>query len=253
MTVGFDAAEALRAGLGDRERAWEFIRRFAAAWAAPLESGDGVSRDVWRAAEQRLGTALPTALREAYLLVGRRPDLTTRQDRLLPPGELGFDDPGTTLVFRVENQYCAEWGVAAAELTCADPPVYVAHRDRGGWEPFLDRVSTACVEMVLTEVLVGAGKLRNACELPDELIRVVESGYEQLELPEYRPWYDRGSTVRWFSAPGKLLRMDGCGPRCWLFAGGQTLADLESICATISGPWAMIEGVVQVRDPPELS
>src|SRR6185312_3951749 len=99
MTVGFDAAEALRAGLGDRGQAWDFIQRFAAAWAAPLEPGDGVSRDVWRAAEQRLGTALPAALREAYLLVGRRPDLTAGQDRLLQLDELGFDDPGTTLVF----------------------------------------------------------------------------------------------------------------------------------------------------------
>jgi hypothetical protein len=109
----------------------------------------------WRAAEQRIGAELPAALREAYLLFGRRPDLTARQDRLVPPRELGFDDPGTAVVFRVENQYCAEWGVAAAGLASTDPPVYVRDRSRGGWEPFLDRVSVACVEMVLSEVLLG--------------------------------------------------------------------------------------------------
>lgn len=49
-------------------------------------------------------------MREAYLLFGRRPDLTARQDPLVPPRELSFDDSGTAVVFRVENQYCAEWG-----------------------------------------------------------------------------------------------------------------------------------------------
>jgi hypothetical protein len=37
-------------------------------------------------------------------------------------------------------------------------------------------------------------------------------------VPEYRLWADPGITVRWFSAPGKLLRMDGRGPRCRLLA-----------------------------------
>ena len=48
-------------------------------------------------------------------------------------------------------------------------------------------------------------------------------------------------TVRWFSAPDKLLRMDGRGSRCWLVAGGQALADLESIRATIPGPWIRVQ------------
>ncbi len=135
MADGFDPGEALRAGLGDRRQVWEFIRRFAAEWTTPLAPGDRVSRDTWRAAEQRIGAELPAALREAYLLFGRRPDLTARQDRLVPPRELSFDDSGTAVVFRVENQCGAEWGVAAADLASADPPVYVRDRSRGGWEP----------------------------------------------------------------------------------------------------------------------
>ena len=250
MAGGFDAGAALRAGLGDRQQAWEFIGRFAAGWVAPLAPGDGVSRDTWRAAEQHIGAELPAALREAYLLFGRRPDLTARQDRLVPPRELSFDDSGTAVVFRVENQYSAEWGVAAADLASTDPPVYVRDRSRGGWEPFLDRVSVACVEMVLSEVLLGAGKLGNACPLPGELITVAESAYEQMALPEYPLWSDRGIMVRWFSAPGKLLRMDGRGEYCWLLARGRTLADLESICATIPGPWVSRQGIIEVSGLP---
>jgi hypothetical protein len=182
MIGGFDAARALRAGLGDRRQAWAFIQDFAAAWTAPLGPGDGVSDDALRTAERRIGAGLPTALREAYLLFGRRADLTAVQDPLLPPGE--------------------------AELS---------------------------------EVLVGRRQLGDTCELPANLITTVESAYGQLALAEYPSWYDRGITVRWFSAPGKLLRMDGGGPYCWLIAGGQTLADLESIRAAIPGPWSPVQ------------
>lgn len=44
-------------------------------------------------------------------------------------------------------------------------------------------------------------------------------------------------TSRWFAASGKLLRMDGQGPSCWLVAAGQTHDDLQSICMAIPGEW----------------
>ena len=146
MAGGFDAGEALRAGLSDRQQAWDFIRRFAAGWTEPLEADDGVGEAELRAAEQCIGAALPAALREAYLL------------------------------------------------------------------------------------------------LPAELITMVESACEHMALPEYPLWAEPCITVRWFSAPGKLLRMDGRGPYCWLSVRGRTQADLESICATIPGPWCLAEG-----------
>ena len=47
--------------------------------------------------------------------------------------------------------------------------------------------------------------------------------------------------------PGKLLRMDWREPHCWLIAGGQTLADLESIRATIPAPGSPCNG--SARNP----
>ena len=186
VSGAFDAARALRAGLGDRRQAWEFIRGFAADWASPLVPGDGFSEDVLWAAEQRLGVKLPVALREAYLLFGQRSDLTAVQDRMVPPDRLRVDHPGAVMMFRVENEHCAEWGVATGEdWNPADPPVYVRQREDRRWEPFLDRVSTACVEMVLSEVLFGRRRLGDMCELPAELITTVESAYQQLAVPEY--------------------------------------------------------------------
>jgi len=249
MSGAFDVARAMRAGLGDRQHAWEFIRGLAAEWISPLAPGDGVSEDVLWAAEQRLRVNLPAALREAYLLFGRRSDLTAVQDPLVPPEGLRADHSGSIVVFRLENQHCAEWGVATEDdWNPADPPVYVRRQpgDRR-WEPFMDRVSIACLEMALSELLIGRGRLGDMCQLPAELITGVESAYDQLPVPEYRSWYDRSVTVRWFFAPGKLLRMDGRGPGCWLIAGGKTPADLKSIRTTFPGPW------IQTKWPDEKS
>jgi hypothetical protein len=176
MAGGFDAGEALRDGLIGRRQAWEFIGQLAAEWTAPLAPGDGVSRDTWRAAEQRIGAEPPAALREAYLLFGRRPDLTARQDRLVPPHELSVDESGTTVVFRVENQHCAAWGVALADLDRADPPVYVQDRDGGGWKPFLDRVSVACVG----PGYVSTEPARNPATSPNTLVIAVLRGREKV-------------------------------------------------------------------------
>ncbi|WP_256098618.1 hypothetical protein [Streptomyces agglomeratus] len=78
---------------------------------------------------------------------------------MLPPAEMFVhDECGGVLVFRSENQGCAFWGVRPADLGQDDPPVFV--QARHGWVPFLDRVSLACVELVLSEVrtLAGGGR-----------------------------------------------------------------------------------------------
>jgi hypothetical protein len=110
MAGGFDVSRAVGAGLGGRLRAREFIAGFAAAWMRPLAPGDGYSDDVLWAAGERLGVRLPEALRDAYLLFGRRADLTAGQDPLLPPDRLRMDHAAPVIVFREENQDCAEWG-----------------------------------------------------------------------------------------------------------------------------------------------
>lgn len=211
-------------------------------WTKPLTRGEGLTDGTLWGAEQRIGVELPAALREAYLLFGLRADLTAEQDRLVPAWELALDHSDAAVVFRDECQHVAEWGVAGADLGSADPPVYVRHVGVGDWQPFLNRVSVACVEMVLSEVLAGRRQRGAVClDLPGELIAVVESAYQQMALPEYRAWYNSDLTMRWFSAPGKLLCMHGRKPRCVLMAGGQTLADLRSMKATVPGPWISVE------------
>lgn len=163
--AGFDVSRAVGAGLGDRQRTWDFIAGFAAAWRRPLAPGDGYSEDVLRAAGERLGVRLPEALLEAYLLFGRREDLTARQDPLVSPDCLRVDHAGAVIMFRSENQSCAQWGVTATDpWNAGDPPVYVRRQpDNRPREPFAGRMSLACAEMVLIELRSGT-RLRSPGE-----------------------------------------------------------------------------------------
>jgi hypothetical protein len=171
-------------------------------------------------------------------LFGRRLDLTHNQDRLLSPGQLRVDDSGEVLVFRMENQGLASWGVPLIELDVADPSVVVDAGD--GWRPFMERLSLACVEMVLSEVTLGAHRRANACELPPDLLSKVTSEWARVAFPDYPNWASaEDSPIRWYAAPGQLLRIDGPGPWPWLFACGQTEVDLERICLALPAQWSV--------------
>jgi hypothetical protein len=228
-------------GVGDTVAAWTFVRRFARGWSKPLTDDDGASDAEVEAAQQSLGLVLPAALQETYRLLGRRPDLTSNQDVLLAPGQCRWDEAGEVLVFRVENQACAHWGIRRSDLAAEDPPVVFEAGD--GWQPFLPRTSLAAVEMVLTETVLGGDLLDNACELSSELLALVTGRYQRLHFPDYPMWADpTSSPIRWYAAPGQLLRVDGTTSGSWLLARGQTDDDLRAICRTIPGDWTQYQG-----------
>ncbi|WNM32764.1 SMI1/KNR4 family protein [Streptomyces sp. Li-HN-5-11] len=240
MSGGFGVARALDVGMSYRERAWIFIRSFAAAWGDALAEDDGTPGTGLAQAEAMLGCLLPAALQEFYALVGSRPGLVAIQGRLLPSREVFVDDVcGGVLVFRSENQGCAFWGVRLTGLDRDDPPVIV--QARHGWVPFLDRVSLACVELVLSEALFGGGGgLCNACELSADLLGAVPEYFQRVQLPDCPMWTGPEEfPVRWFSAPGKLLRQDGLSVHSWLHVRGRTRADLDAICAAVPGRWSL--------------
>jgi hypothetical protein len=185
MIDGFDVGRSVGAGLGDRRRALDFIAEFAAAWTRPLAREDGYGEDVVQAVEEHLGVRLPTALREAYMVLGKRTDLTAVQDPLLPLDRLRVDQAAEAVVFRRENQGCAEWAVAVTSpWSPEDPPVHVRRAGGRPWEPFAARMSLACAEMVLSEVLLGA-RFMAMCHLPEgPAIAAAQSAYQRVALPE---------------------------------------------------------------------
>lgn len=241
VVVVFEGIEALHALCGEdghRRHGWDFVRTLAAAFGRPLADGDGVDPDEVRAAEARLGAALPAALREAYLVFGRRTDLTASQDRLVPP-ELLQVDPDGVLVFRVENQYCASWGVPLGTAAPDDPPALLTVG--AGWEPYADRLSLALVEMVLAEAMFSArdGKSDNR-SLGSATRAELGVAYERLPLPDFPFWAEPDCPPsRWFAGPDVLLRDDGGE---WLWVHGRTPAAVQAVRDRLPGGWELGPG-----------
>ncbi|MFG2364392.1 SMI1/KNR4 family protein [Streptomyces mirabilis] len=238
MLDGSDVSVALRGGAQTRSRTWDFVRWFTDAWmGCPLRVEDGCDEAELAAAEADLGFELPAALREGFELFGRRDDLTRQQDPLVRPSGLYVDEAlSGVLVFRRENQDCACWGIPLEEIEQDDPPVVVESRE--GWIPFFDRMSLAWVELVLSESLFGADSLYDACELPDTLVPNLQARYARVDLPDHPMWASKDdSPVRWYAAPGRLVRRDGIEDQSWIHARGRTPADLETIRAELPGPW----------------
>ncbi len=234
-----DVAVTLRGGVRTRSHAWEFVRWFADAWMGrPVKPEDGCTADELAAVEADLGFGLPVALSEGYALFGRRDDLTRQQDPLVGPSGLYVDEEasGGVLVFRRENQDCACWGIPLSQIGQDDPPVVVESHQ--GWIPFLDRMSVAWVELVLSETLFAADNLYDACELPDALMPDLDARHARVDLPDHPMWASEDdSPVRWYAAPGRLVRRDGLQDQSWIHARGRTIGDLAAIREELPGPW----------------
>ncbi|GAA4607801.1 hypothetical protein BJY16_006521 [Actinoplanes octamycinicus] len=206
MTAFDTAAELAARDVG------EFLRRFTRAWNLPAES-KGLPRD----------GAVPAALREAYAI-----------GDLLDPRALEVQ--GEVLVFHYADPMITEtrWGIPLDTVDQADPPVVID--TGGGWQPYLDRVSLACVDVALTAVIQEHDEeLCNACELPAELVGPALAAFDRVPLPDLPMWIDvEESPVRWWSRPGQLLRTHGEGG-VWLWASAQTRADLDAMYAALPG------------------
>ncbi|MFB9834604.1 hypothetical protein [Actinoallomurus acaciae] len=240
MTDTFDVGRELGTSIGDRAEAWRFIRGFAAGWQTPLAEDDGCPAEDLDAAEARLGLRLPEALREAYRLFGRRDDLTANQDVLLSPDLLHLDED--VLVFRVENQAVVHWGVPVSELEEADPSVVVraslADPSAERWEPWLDRFSLACVEIVLSESLFVSEELGDNRELEAGEADLLERRYTRLPLPDYPTSQTATPAIRWFAGPDVIIRDD---QRTWMWVRARTGEALTAVRAELPGDWIMTD------------
>lgn len=229
---------ALAAGVAGRAGAWEFIRGFAAHWTTPLDEEDGLGEADLIAAEERLGIRLPLALREAYELFGRRRDLTSNHDVLLAPAQLYVDSAREALVFRHENQGAASWGIHLAHLAEDDPAVLIradlADKSAEKWESWLDRLSLAFMEIVLSESLhAPEGLCDFLSDLDEDGLDVLERSCTRLPFPSY-PLGEEEPGVRWFLGTDVLLRDDEGEV---LLARARTKEALDRLRDLIPGDW----------------
>lgn len=233
MGAEFDLHAELARAVSDAAGAWRFIDLFAAHYARPIVAGSGYHDDELRQAETRLSLQLPTSMRAAYSLLGRRPDLTCTQDRLLTPHQLEIDETGRVLVFRAENQGCTRWGIPLSAVAQPDPPVVFSD---AGWHPFLDRFSLACVEMVLSEWIVGGARYGINCEPEEETIALMEKRLRRLPLPDYPAWWWRtGGPVRWFECSETIVLEH---PGTWLWAGAASPDAITAVRRALPADWS---------------
>lgn len=125
---------------------------------------------------------MPASLVAFYQLLGRRDDLTSNQDDLVPLSSLAVED--RVWVHRFENQGCASWGVRVCDLGLANPPVVMC-RDDSPWHRFLGSFSLAAVEIVLYEALFAAAEgCHDARRLGGADVVRLEELYERLPFPD---------------------------------------------------------------------
>ncbi|MFI0483166.1 hypothetical protein [Actinomadura sp. 9N215] len=226
------------AGVRDAPSAFVFIEWFAREWLTPLRDGDGCTAEEVAAVEERLGSRLPASMVSFYRLLGRRRDLTSNQDRLVPLNSLRVEDG--VLIHRIEAQGCASWGIQVSDLGSADPPVVCGgYRDGGPWRRFLGSFSLAAVEMVLYEAVFAAAEgCHDNRELDDADIVKLEARYERLPFPDYPGWWqpDVQPGIRWFAGSDVLLREDS---RTWLWVLTRNSASLARVRDVLPGDWLM--------------
>ncbi len=225
-------ARALR-GLATRADAWRFIKDFVAGWAKPITDADGFSDEALDLAETTLGVRLPVAVREAYRLLGRREDLTSSNGQLYPPDQLGYDVTGNVLVFRAAHQAVAFFGVSLAGRTAPDPPVLLyttyAEKTQESWQPFMDRFSLACVDMVLWE-MVEAGSHSDARDETEDDQTTLFGTLTPVPFPRYPNEF--GS--QWYVGADTILRHDPG----WIAVAARTPEALDEFRQAHHGNWA---------------
>ena len=120
------SAQDFAARLAKREDRWSLLKDFVAEWHTPLQVGDGYSAQEIDAAEQQLGLKLPAALREWYLLAGRRADLSSIDPYAFSgPQELSVEENDCEVLWLFcETQADISWGVKQKDLAQDDPPIY---------------------------------------------------------------------------------------------------------------------------------
>jgi hypothetical protein len=218
--------------LETRADTWRFIRAFAADWATPITDMDGFTDEALDLAAAALGVRMPEAVRDAYRLFGRREDLTSGNGELYPSDQLDYDATANVLVFRAAHQAVAFFGVSLADEAAPDPPVllYTMYQDktRESWQPFMDRFSLACVDIVLWE-MVEAGPHSDARdETADDRAALAED-LTAVPFPRYPDEF--GS--QWYVGPGTVLRHDPG----WVAVAARTPEALDSFRRAHPGDW----------------
>lgn len=215
-----------------RDRRWELMKEFLSRWYSPLSSGDGFSEEELTAAENRLGFPLPPGLREWYVLAGRREEVWSRQDQLLPPEKCYLANG--VLVFYVENQSVVRWGVPLSERGHEDPPVVVEDDESPGrWLTENASTSEFALQMLVSSAKWSRGNKCWANGGADEAaVRLIEGRYPHLAFPD---WHWPAYPTRLYGKEDILIETNGGGDNAWLWVWSKSEGEFREFERLLDG------------------
>lgn len=202
------------------ENRWSLLTDFVAEWHAPLQAGDGYSKEELDAAERRLGFALPLALREWYGLAGKWMEgFNVDPYELVVPAELSVEaDDGEALWLFYEAQSSFSWGVRLQDLAQDDPPMFV---EESGSEEGLRQANRTFSEFILqmivqqTVCFTAFGGNAGGDENTASIVQRNFLPFSPLD------WDWPGSPTRYFGSDDVLIELDktnGSAPYLWVAA-----------------------------------
>ena len=197
----------------------QFYRDIYSAFRSPLNERSGVAASSLDAAALRLGIAIPTALRDFYLIAGRERWFNLAHNRLIAPKEWVIDKQ--RLIFLVENQAVVYWGVSLRSASNDDPPVSQGVNDDPiEWNPEHRRCSVFIAVMLCWQAVSGGMKFMNLVEPNAGTRKRLDKNWTFVgEVNNMRAYHRDGQVV--------CLCPD-FGPEC-LFGGASSKSKLESI------------------------
>lgn len=218
--------------LANRQDRWSLFKDFVAEWYAPLRDGDGYSAEELDAAERRLGVALPVALREWYMLAGRREDITARQNFLVSTEDLAVEKDSGLLEFLSENQQVVMWGLRPADLVLADPPVWL---DASGLYTTRrrelirenDTLSEFALQMALLHTTLRPQEFIGPWHIEPGALGVAEQVFVRLGFPD---WHWPRSPTRFYGGRDALFWVAGEDEFWW---AARTQAERDRIVVAL--------------------
>ncbi|GAA2750701.1 hypothetical protein [Kitasatospora cinereorecta] len=230
----------LPAALTGPSAAFAFVERFAENLGAPVQPEDGVPEAELTAAEQRLGLALPGAMREWYARFGRRRDLFHALRYPYAPEDLEAED--SVLIWQTEKLFWYGFAIPLDRVHESDPPVvWDSYEEGSEWEPYADRFSLACIELLITQnLLCGDNGGQRRERLPGD------AEYLERHLTEVPSLYGPEACdglQRWFVGRNVLVcddRSDDGVELGWLQYRALTPEAADRLQAELPGKWQEI-------------
>ncbi|MFG2291804.1 hypothetical protein [Streptomyces sp. NPDC048603] len=169
----------------------------------------------------------------------------------LPEGN-AFTGPGEDrriCVFMAENQYCNEWGYAAARAGLADPQVLISGIDEDGrpaWVLQSHSVSEFLLQLAVSRLPADYGWIVEENTVDPQVVTRLQ---ECLRPMGFLPWRELGAQTEYFGGPDVIVAHNTGYGDFELVAYGRTPKALDRLAGTLGLDWS--EWISDMEDDPD--